>query len=591
MHGTRAAADSPRREAFPAPSTRGPPIVLSRAPEETDYTGRTRNRIWSPGRSRGIPAAVAGAERAASMERQHAAGSRARRIWTHITALIAAQVSGGGLLAVLKNKLEVIPPFLERQRREGTGGGEVGARVYINYFLALEFIISGSFVEAMMPNTSASNELWRIIEEGFNPYNPKKLTRREAVDSQLNNTALHMIQTAVGTKELTRVRHFTTAKDAWDALAASCIGSESTRRNKYNALRNKAEGFMRLPDEDHEDMYGRLLTVADAFRIVGASHINDSWIKEKYIECMMPFEPIDVKTLVGRECYASLTSQQAVHEMQALKVLEQNSHDSRNRAIGMTKGSNLALVVNPVQEVIPQESYRASWSMTYPEDLEHHYHDHMAFHANTFWIDPSKAKEDNIKRNNSRGPSSSGPRARSCYNCNDKRHFIAECPYENRETHGGRLIPKDKSKDSKGKYSKPLNKKFYNKNKKGKRPSRIVLVANEEYSSDEIASTSDDDEEESSREVAAIVTTNIPSSSLFDSPNENPQRKNAYCFMARSTLDTSIVLSTQEEYTSGDEDVDDEEDATSNGLVALASLATNSSSTSESPNEVIHVEE
>ncbi|KAK1692301.1 hypothetical protein QYE76_008998 [Lolium multiflorum] len=368
---------------------------------------------------------------------------------------------------------------------------------------------------------SASNELWRIIVEGFKPYNPDKLTRREAVDSQLNNTALHMIQTSVGTKELSRVRHFTTAKEAWDGLAASCIGSESTRRNKYNALRNKAEGFMRLPDEDHEDMYGRLLTVAGAFRNVGATHIDDSWIKEKYIDGMMPFEPIDVKTLVGRECYPSLTSQQAVHEMQALKVLEQNSHDSRNRALGMSKGSNLALVVNSVEEVIPQESYRASWSM---------------------------------------------------------------------ETHGGRLIPKDKSKDSKGKYSKPPNKKFYNKNKKGKRPSRIVLVTKEEYSSDEIESASDD-EEESSREVAAIVTTNIPSSSLFDSPNENPQFKNAHCFMARSTLDTSIVLSTQEEYTSGDDDVDDEEDATSNGLVALASLSTNSSSTSESPNEVIHVEE
>ncbi|KAK1685598.1 hypothetical protein QYE76_046446 [Lolium multiflorum] len=256
----------------------------------------------------------------------------------------------------------------------------------------------------------------------------------------------------------------------------------------------------------------------------------------------------------------------------------------------MSKGSNIALVVNSVEEVIPQESYRASWSMSYPEDLEHHYHDHMAFHANTFWIDPSKAKEDNIKRNNSRGSSSSGPRTRSCYNCNDKHHFIDECPYENRETHGGRLIPKDKSKDSKGKYSKPPNKKFYNKNKKSKRPARIVLVTKEEYSSDEIESASDD-EEESSREVAAIVTTNIPSSSLFDSPNENPQFKNAHCFMARSTLDTSIVLSTQEEYTSGDEDVDDEEDANSNGLVALVSLSTNSSSTSESPNEVIHVEE
>ncbi|KAK1628173.1 hypothetical protein QYE76_002488 [Lolium multiflorum] len=440
-------------------------------------------------------------------------------------------------------------------------------------------------------DNTASNELWRIIQEGFNPYNPDKLTRREAVDSQLNNTALHMIQTSVGTKDLPRVRNYTTAKEAWEGLAASCIGSESTRRNKYNALRNQAEGFMRLPDEDHQDMYSRLLIVADSFRLIGATHINDSWIKEKYIECMMPYVPIDVKTLVGRECYSSLSSQDAVHEMQALKVLEQNSHDSLNRAIGMSKGNNLALVVNPVEEVYPQEQYRASWSMSYPEDLECHYHDHMAFHAKSFWVDPSKAKEDNIKRNHKSGFTSFGPKTRSCYNCDDKRHFIAECPYENRELHNGRLIPKDKSKESKGKYSKAPNKKFYNnKTKKGKRPPRVVLVTREEYSSDEVVSSSDD-EGESSKEVAAIVTTNIPSSSLFESPNENPHIKNAHCFMATSSLDTSIVLSTQEEYSSGDDDVDDEEDATSNGLVALASLSTNSSSPSESPNEIIHVEE
>ncbi|KAK1663133.1 hypothetical protein QYE76_051292 [Lolium multiflorum] len=429
------------------------------------------------------------------------------------------------------------------------------------------------------------------LEEGFKPYNPDKLTRREAVDSQLNNTALHMIQTSVGTKDLPRVRNYTTAKEAWDGLAASCIGSESTRRNKYNALKNKAEGFMRLPDEDHQDMYSRLLIVADDFRLIGATHINDSWIKEKYIECMMPYVPIDVKTLVGRECYSSLSSQDAVHEMQALKVLEQNSHDSLNRAIGMSKGNNLALVVNPLDEVHPQEQYRASWSMSYPEDLECHYHDHMAFHAKSFWVDPSKAKEDNIKRNHKSGFTSFGPKTRSCYNCDDKRHFIAECPYENRELHNGRLIPKDKSKESKGKYSKAPNKKFYNnKTKKGKRHPKVVLVTREEYTSDEVASSSDD-EEGSSKEMAAIVTTNIPSSSLFESPNENPHIKNAHCFMATSSLDTSIVLSTQEEYSSGDDEVDDEEDATSNGLVALASLSTNSSSPSESPNEIIHVEE
>ncbi|KAK1662917.1 hypothetical protein QYE76_051076 [Lolium multiflorum] len=220
--------------------------------------------------------------------------------------------------------------------------------------------------------------------------------------------------------------------------------------------------------------------------------------------------------------------------MQALKVLEQNSHDSLNRAIGMSKGNNLALVVNPLDEVHPQEQYRASWSMSYPEDLQCHYHDHMAFHAKSFWYDPSKAKEDNIKRNHKSGFTSFGPKTRSCYNCDDKRHFIAECPYENRELHNGRLIPKDKSKESKGKYSKALNKKFYNnKTKKGKRHPKVMLVTREEYSSDEVGSSCSEESEESSKELAAIVTTNIPSSSLFDSPNENPHNKNAHCFMAR----------------------------------------------------------
>ncbi|KAK1608283.1 hypothetical protein QYE76_031956 [Lolium multiflorum] len=125
-------------------------------------------------------------------------------------------------------------------------------------------ILAGIRPRLVEPLERASNELWRIILEGFKPYNPDKLTRREAVDSQLNNTALHMIQTSVGTQELPRVRNYTTAKEAWDGLAASCIGSESTIRNKYNALRNQAEGFMRLPDEDHQVMYGRLLIVADA---------------------------------------------------------------------------------------------------------------------------------------------------------------------------------------------------------------------------------------------------------------------------------------------------------------------------------------
>ncbi|KAK1686253.1 hypothetical protein QYE76_047101 [Lolium multiflorum] len=275
----------------------------------------------------------------------------------------------------------------------------------------------GSEIEA-----GASNELPRIIEEGYKPYNPNKLNRREEVDNKLNSIALNMIQTDVGTRDLAYVRNFTTAKEAWEGLSIIFMGSESMKRNKYIALRNQAEGFMRLPDEDHHEMYRRLITIADAFLNVAAKHIDDFWIKDK-------------------------------------------------------------------------------------------------------------------------------------------------------------LVPKDKRKDSMA-----PNKKFYIKNKKNKRPSRIVLMTKEEYSSDDNDSDSD---EETSKEVAAIATTNIPSSSLFESPNENPHIKNAHFFMARSSLDTSIVLTTQEEYTSGDDD----DDETTNGLVALASISTTSSSPIESPNENIHMKE
>ena len=80
------------------------------------------------------------------------------------------------------------------------------------------------------------------------------------------------------------------------------------RHNKYSALKNQAEGFMKKQGEDHQDMYARLITVAAAFRNVGAKHIDDKWIKEKYVEALWPYEPQDLKTLMGRHNYYDMSS-------------------------------------------------------------------------------------------------------------------------------------------------------------------------------------------------------------------------------------------------------------------------------------------
>ena len=76
------------------------------------------------------------------------------------------------------------------------------------------------------------------------------MTRREVVNSQLNVTALHMIQLGVGPKDFPHIEHYNTTKEAWDALIDLFVGNESMRRNRYDALSNEAEGFFMKDGED-----------------------------------------------------------------------------------------------------------------------------------------------------------------------------------------------------------------------------------------------------------------------------------------------------------------------------------------------------
>ena len=97
----------------------------------------------------------------------------------------------------------------------------------------------------------------------------------------------------------------------------------------------------------------------------------------------------------------------------------------------------------------------------------------------------------------------------SCYNCQNKFHFVAECPYEPRKDHGERLVPKNNTKETK--EAKVPFKKPFIKNKKGftsRKSGRMVLIAQEEYTSGE----ENDEEEETTpaTSLVAMATTPTP---------------------------------------------------------------------------------
>src|SRR5664279_5571725 len=277
--------------------------------------------------------------------------------------------------------------------------------------------------------------------------------------------------------------------------------------------------------EDHEDMYRRLKTIATDFSSIGATHVDDAWIKRKYVNAHMPFEPTDLKSLQGRHNYHLMSSNEVMQEMSAFQVSAKLAQDSRARVIGMHKGTSLALKAKVVAKVVDQEDEDESDDeVTYlqPKEYKTLHKDYMALAARTFWDDPAKAKAFVEEKTKSSGIKEGTPRVRSCFNCQEKYHFVAECPYENREDHGGRLISKDKSKMTR-------KKPFFKKNTSNKKPaSRIVLVTQEEYLSND-----DEEEEETTSEVAAIAIASSSSPSLFESPNENLPTQSARCLMAK----------------------------------------------------------
>ena len=344
-----------------------------------------------------------------------------------------------------------------------------------------------------------------------------------------------MIRVAVGEKNIHHIEDCTTAKEAWNNLTEVFVGNESMRRNRYEAMSNQIEGFYKKDDETHEEMYQRLKALASAYRDLGAKHVDDTYIKRKYVNALMPFEENDLNSLQGKHNYDLLTSNEVMQEMQSYKVRAQIARDSRARALGMAQSSSLALKAKVVE--LDEDQDHEEGSYLAPEELKGAHRDYVALMAKDFWKNPSKAKAYVDKKHKARGYKEGNPKMKTCFNCQDQFHYVAKCPYKNREEHGGRLIRKEASSSS---PTKPYFKKF-NPNKK--LPSKVLVVREEYMSGDE-----SDEEETTTSEVAALAIASSTTPSLFESPNDNVTTKSATCLMAKlSEVSPSLPPKTMNE--------------------------------------------
>ncbi|KAK1618540.1 hypothetical protein QYE76_024057 [Lolium multiflorum] len=382
---------------------------------------------------------------------------------------------------------------------------------------------------------SASTELWRIIEEGYSPRDPKNLTRREVVDDQPNATAINMIHMAVTPKDRAHIRSLKTAKEALNKLNKLFLGNESIQSSRFNEVNNMADNFVMNEGESPEDMYRRLIALAVQMQDLGATFVDDPWIKRNFYNAILPYEEVKLTAIRKNASFRAMTSDEVLSKVIALDISKKNTEDLVARAHN-TRKPNLALKMKE-HEASESDEDPIEWG---PDDLKANYHEHMALPAKSFWSG-NKTRSSRSRRyipHDSIRHSSKSPREdqkrRSCYNCGDKSHFVEDCIFERREDNGGRLVRKSKFKSLSKGFSKFSSNSDDTKVFSTKKPRAFII--HEEYSSDE------GDEREDKRlnkkeEGVAAIAISTPSISLFESPNENLITNNSRCLVAKVLLE------------------------------------------------------
>jgi hypothetical protein len=130
-----------------------------------------------------------------------------------------------------------------------------------------------------------SIELWRIIEQGFNPTSKdlNNLLSWETIDKQLNASALHLIHMSLSEKDKAFVRSISSAKEAWDILTNLFIGNESIQESKFDEASNEADNFAMLDGETPKELNRRLSALQVKLTDLGSTQCDWKWMKRKFI--------------------------------------------------------------------------------------------------------------------------------------------------------------------------------------------------------------------------------------------------------------------------------------------------------------------
>src|SRR3954469_15292398 len=150
----------------------------------------------------------------------------------------------------------------------------------------------------------------------------------------------------------------------------------------------------------------------------GSKDTDDEWIKRKFIIAMLLYMEHLTKVIRQTPDFRDLTSNQVLDEFVAMEILDSTTKMNLARQHG-PKMPSLASKAKEVQFEENDDEEDVG-----PEDTKYAYNEHMALASRQSW-----SNKKNFKSNTSIFKPK-GQRIRTCFNCGNVSHFVADCPYE-----------------------------------------------------------------------------------------------------------------------------------------------------------------
>ena len=118
------------------------------------------------------------------------------------------------------------------------------------------------------------HQIWKVVSKGpFQlPEDDETWTRDQITKSNLNWSAMNIMQCALHPTEFSRISSCSTAKEMWDKLQVIYEGTSEVRETKANLLVSEYEAFKMKQDESISDMFSRLTILTNGLKSLGKSY-------------------------------------------------------------------------------------------------------------------------------------------------------------------------------------------------------------------------------------------------------------------------------------------------------------------------------